>query len=214
VLYRWNNPQKRQARQFRKQIKVDETLIKKAISRDSGAIEALYDTYAPKLLTICFRYSGNREDAEDILHDGFIKIIQNIHTFKIKTTGTFEAWMKRIMVNTALNMLRARIKEQKNVDIDPLIDMLNFSDQDDADHDASYHLIDQDQILTWICDLPIGYRTVFNMYVFEQYGHREIAELLGISENTSKSQLLKARGLLRKKLNQMVNTEMIPTYEK
>jgi RNA polymerase sigma-70 factor (ECF subfamily) len=193
---------------------LDETLIKKAISRDSGAIEALYDTYAPKLLAICFRYSGNREDAEDILHDGFIKIIRNIHTFKIKSTGTFEAWMKRIMVNTALNMLRARIKEQKNVDIDPLIDRLNFSDQDDADHDAPYHTIDQDQILTWICDLPIGYRTVFNMYVFEQYGHKEIAELLGISENTSKSQLLKARGLLRKKLNQMVNTEMIPTYEK
>lgn len=193
---------------------MDETLIKKAISRDSGAIEALYDTYAPKLLAICFRYTGNREDAEDILHDGFIKIIRNIHTFKITSAGTFEAWMKRIMVNTALNMLRARIKEQKNVDIDPLIDRLNFSDQDDADHDASYHMIDQDQILTWICDLPIGYRTVFNMYVFEQYGHREIAELLGISENTSKSQLLKARGLLRKKLNQMVNNEMIPTYEK
>ena len=75
-------------------------------------------------------------------------------------------------------------------------------------------MIDKDKIMSLICTLPTGYRTVFNMYVFEQYGHKEIAEILGFTENTSKSQLSKARALLRKKLNQMVNTEILPTYEK
>ena len=88
---------------------MDEALIKKAIARDVTAIGTLYDSCAPTLLSLCFRYSGNRDDAEDILHDGFMKIIQKIHTFKMRADGSLEAWMKRIMVNTALNFLRDRL---------------------------------------------------------------------------------------------------------
>ena len=193
---------------------MEEALIKKAIARDAGAIEALYDRYAPSLLSVCFRYCGNREDAEDILHDGFIKIIQKIQTFRMRNDGSLEAWMRRIMVNTALNFLRDRMKEKSFVDIDPILEKLNHYDEEKIDEEEKYLSMGQEKIMNLICELPAGYRTVFNMYVFEEYGHKEIAELLQFSENTSKSQLSKARAMLRKKLNQMVNVKTLPTYEK
>ncbi len=193
---------------------MEEHLLKKAIVRDAGAIEALYDSYAPSLLSVCFRYSGNRDDAEDILHDGFIKIIQKIHTFKLRSDGSLEAWMRRIMVNTALNFLRSRQKEKNFIDIDPILDKIDLHDEEEADPEAIYLSIDREQIMQLICELPAGYRTVFNLFVFEQYGHREIAEMLACSENTSKSQLSKARALLRKKMDQLVNIKPLPTYEK
>jgi len=193
---------------------VDEALIKKAIARDVTAIGTLYDSCAPTLLSLCFRYSGNRDDAEDILHDGFMKIIQKIHTFKMRADGSLEAWMKRIMVNTALNFLRDRSKEKNFLDIDLVQDKIDFHDEAVADPEEVYLKISRQQILELICELPAGYRTVFNLFVFEQYGHKEIAGLLGCSENTSKSQLSKARGLLRKKMDQLVNKKTSPTYEK
>jgi len=193
---------------------VEEDLIKKAIARDTSAIEALYDSHAPSLLSVCFRYCGNRDDAEDILHDGFIKIIQHIHGFKVRSDGSLEAWMRRIMVNTSLNFLRSRLKEKNWVEIDPILDKIDVHEEEDADQEAIYLQVDQKKIMELICELPTGYRAVFNLYVFEQYGHREIAKLLGCSENTSKSQLSKARALLRKKINQLVNINTIPTYEK
>jgi RNA polymerase sigma-70 factor (ECF subfamily) len=195
-------------------IHVEKALIKKAVARDEGAIEALYDCYAPPLLSVCFRYCGNRDDAEDILHDGFIKIIQKIQTFKIRSDGTLEAWMRRIMVNTALNFLRSRLKEKNFVDIDPILDRIEVHDAEESDPKDLYFQVDREKIMELICELPSGYRTVFNLYVFEQYGHREIAELLGCSENTSKSQLSKARALLRKKMNRLVNVKTSTTYEK
>ncbi|MFZ4562634.1 MAG: RNA polymerase sigma factor [Bacteroidales bacterium] len=193
---------------------MEEALIKKAIARDASAIEALYDRYAPSLLSVCFRYCGNREDAEDILHDGFIKIIQKIQTFRMRNDGSLEAWMRRIMVNTALNFLRDRMKEKSFVDIDPILEKLNHYDEEKIDEEEKYLSMGQEKIMNLICELPAGYRTVFNMYVFEEYGHKEIAELLQFSENTSKSQLSKARVMLRKKLNQMVNVKTLATYEK
>lgn len=193
---------------------MEEGLIKKAIARDAGAIEALYDTYAPTLLSVCYRYCGNRNDAEDILHDGFIKIIQKIHTFKIRSEGSLEAWMRRIMVNTALNFLRDRSKEKFFVDIDPELDRIDLTGDPELIPENIYQHVNREQILRLICELPSGYRMVFNLYVFEQYGHREIAQLLNCSENTSKSQLSKARALLRKKMNHLVNAITSPTYEK
>lgn len=193
---------------------MEEALIKKAIARDAGAIEALYDTYAPVLLSVCFRYCGNRDDAEDILHDGFIKIIQKIHTFRIRSDGSLEAWMRRIMVNTSLNFLRTRLKERYFTDIDMVADKIELKEDEEPGPGDICSQVDREQVIQMICELPAGYRTVFNLFVFEQFGHREIAELLGCSENTSKSQLSKARALLRKKLNQMVNVKTSPTYEK
>ena len=193
---------------------MEEDLIKKAIARDAGAIEALYDRYAPILLSVCFRYCGNRDDAEDILHDGFIKIIQKIQTFKIRSEGSLEAWMRRIMVNTALNFLRGRLKEKNFIDIDPIQEKIDLHNEPENDPEDIYLSVDRDQIMKLICELPSGYRTVLNLFVFDQYGHKEIAELLKCSENTSKSQLSKARSMLRKKMNQLVNIQTQPTYEK
>jgi RNA polymerase sigma-70 factor, ECF subfamily len=166
------------------------------------------------LLSVCFRYCGNRDDAEDILHDGFIKIIQNIQTFKIRSEGSLEAWMRRIMVNTALNFLRNRAKEKNFIDIDPIVDKIDLHDEEEADPEEIYLQVDREKIMELICELPTGYRTVFNLYVFEEYGHKEIAELIACSENTSKSQLFKARALLRQKMNQLVNVKISRAYEK
>jgi len=167
-------------------------------------MEALYDRYAPVLLSLCYRYSGNMQDAEDVLHDGFIKIIRNISKFRQKKNGSFEGWMKRIMVNTALNHLRYHKKEKKFMNIDLIQEKIELSDEEGEDELASYVGISQEKVMELVCQLPLGYRTVFNMYVFEGFSHREIAALVNCSESTSKSQLSKARATLRKKLNNLV----------
>jgi len=196
-------------------MQVEEKLIKKVLNRDVNAMEALYNQYAPALLSLCFRYCGNREDAEDVLHDGFIKIMRNVANFKVRKGSSFEGWMKRIMVNTALNHLRDRAKEKKFLDIEPIQDLLEINDEGEVGPDAVFPDVSQEKIMEIICDLPPGYRTVFNLYVFENYLHKEIAELLCCSENTSKSQLSKARILLRKKLNQLASEKKtIKIYEK
>jgi RNA polymerase sigma-70 factor, ECF subfamily len=175
---------------------------------DNNDPAALYDKFAPALLSLCLRYCGNIQDAEDVLHEGFIKIIRSIHSFENKGKGSLEGWMHRIMVNTALNFIRDHAKERNIIDIEPM------SEKIDAEHDDENNTfrdlaekIDQEVIMEMICELPQGYRTVFNLYVFESNSHREIAELLKCSENTSKSQLSKARALLRKKLTQLLVTK-------
>ena len=193
---------------------MEEELIRRAIAMEAGAIEALYDRHAPALLSVCCRYCGNRADAEDILHDGFIKIIQKIKGFKIRSDGSLEAWMRRIIVNTALNFLRDRAKEKHFVYIDPILEKIDISEEEDSGIGALCAPVEKEKIMEMICELPDGYRTVFNLYVFEEYSHREIAGMLGCTESTSKSQLSKARVLLRKKLNQLVQVNTLPTYEK
>jgi RNA polymerase sigma-70 factor (ECF subfamily) len=191
---------------------LDNDFIKRAIRKEKGAIERLYDSYAPRLLHVCYRYCGNREDAEDVLHDGFIKIIQNIDRFRIRESGTLEAWMKRIIVNTALNFIRDRMKDMKNVSQEAFIDQVNLSEEEE-DFFEPFSKLDKVVILQMISELPVGYRTVFNLYVFEDYGHKEIASSLGISENTSKSQLSKARAMLRKKITQVIPVEISVSHE-
>ena len=193
----------------------DEKLIRQVLDRDVSAMEALYNRYAPSFLSLCYRYCGNRDDAEDILHDGFIKIIGNIAGFRIRPGSSFEGWMKRIMVNTALNFIRDRAKEKKFIDIDPIADRLEVLEEEEEDGDSPYLEISQEKVMELICTLPPGYRTVFNLYVFENYLHKEIASLLGYSENTSKSQLSKARIMLRKKINQLAAEQKpVDIYEK
>ncbi len=157
------------------------------------AIEVMYDLHAPWLFAICLRYTGNREDAEDVLQDGFIKII--LAYKKFKPGGSLEAWMRRIIVNTALNHIRDHEKEKLFSELEPALEVVP-----DAEAFEGCDLT-QNQLLELVSSLPAGYRMVFNLYVMEDYSHREIAEMLGISENTSRSQLLKARNLLRKRLN-------------
>jgi RNA polymerase sigma-70 factor (ECF subfamily) len=186
-------------------MKEDLSLIKDVLKNRSKALEELYDRYAPALLSLCYRYAGNIQDAEDILHDGFLKIIKSLPDFQPRPGGSLEAWMKRIMTNTALNFIRDHAKNRNLLDIDRIQHTVKMSDDEPADFDLAHLPVSQDQVMQMIAELPAGYRTVFNLYVFEDVSHKEICEKLNCTESTSKSQLSKARALLRARINEKVN---------
>jgi RNA polymerase sigma-70 factor, ECF subfamily len=170
---------------------------------DAGA---LYDQHAPRLLSICMRYTGNREDAEDVLHDGFMKIIRNIGTFSKRHDHSLEAWMKRIIVNTALNYLRDHKKEKFFRSLESEHTVFQVAEEESEESFSGFNL-SKDELMRMVCELPSGYRTVFNLYVIERHSHKEIAQMLACSENTSKSQLSKARAHLRKRLEELKEHE-------
>jgi RNA polymerase sigma-70 factor (ECF subfamily) len=186
-------------------MKEDQALIKDILRNRSNAVEALYDRHAPALLSLCFRYAGNMQDAEDILHDGFIKIIKSLPDFRPRPDSSPEAWMKRIMINTALNFIRDHAKERNQIDVDKYQERKDLVNDEPVDFDLAHLPVTQDQILQMIAELPEGYRTVFNLYVFEEFSHKEICERLNCTESTSKSQLSKARGVLRARISETVN---------
>jgi RNA polymerase sigma factor (sigma-70 family) len=166
-------------------------LIERCRQLDARAQRTLYDRFAPKMLGVCRRYLSSREDAEDILVEAMFKVFNNIESYS--NMGSFEGWIRRIVVNEALMFLRKRkmlLVEPETVDLQ---NSLTHSDPLSIEH----QLAAQD-ILNLLDRLPVGYRTVFNLYVIEGYKHIEIAELLGISINTSKSQLILAKDRMRK----------------
>ncbi len=188
-------------------------LIQKVIAREPDAVEALYDHYAPALLSVGMRYCGNLADAEDVLHDSFLKIISNLSSFRQRKYGSLSGWMKRIVVNTALNFLRDRRKTHNFSDLESVEGKISEEDPEFFEPKDQYSDLTQEQIMSVICELPPGYRTVFNLYVMEEFSHKEIAGILHCSENTSKSQLSKARVLLRKKIKEMSETKNNTIYE-
>jgi RNA polymerase sigma factor (sigma-70 family) len=156
--------------------------------------DLLYRQYARPLLGVCMRYLGNQMEAEDVLHDAFIKIFRHIRKFDSIANGALAAWMRRITVNTTLNYIRDHHKYAVEQDIS------NLEHETDANFDGDAEEIpeiDKELLLQMIQALPQGYKLVFNLYVFENYSHQEIAEALHISLSTSKSQLFKARRLLK-----------------
>ena len=174
-------------------INQERQLLERIRKRDKTATERFYDLYAPMLMSICRRYIPDTDDAKDVLQDSLIKILDRIGSFRQYRPGGLEAWMIRITVNQAISWLRKR----KRLSFLPLQGDIDSEDEPEPDYDS----IDQKAILEAICSLPDGYRTVLNLYVFEDKSHREIADLLGITEGTSASQLHRARALLWKKLN-------------
>lgn len=153
----------------------------------------LFEKYSRLMTGVCMRYADRYEEAQDIVQDGFIKVFKKIETFTGK--GSLEGWIRRIMVNTALDHLRRTKAERFNVSVDDV----EFKLKDKQEIIAS---MQADDLLKIIRTLPVGYRTVFNMYAIEGYTHKEIAKELDISENTSKSQYSRARALLQKKLEE------------
>jgi RNA polymerase sigma factor (sigma-70 family) len=162
------------------------------------AQQLLYKHFAYKTMGICLRYSASRMEAEDILQDAFIKIFQKISEFRAE--GSFEGWIRRIVVTTAINHYHANKKRNSDTNIDEQPD--TGSGQSDV-----IDKITADELLSLIQLLPEGYKMVLNLYAIEGYAHKEIAEMMGISEGTSKSQLSRARtmlaGLMSKKKVQM-----------
>ncbi|MHA7101080.1 RNA polymerase sigma-70 factor (ECF subfamily) [Roseivirga pacifica] len=170
----------------------DIELIQKCIKGNLKAQRELYDRYAAKLMPMAMRYAKSQEDAEDILQDAFIKIFNSLESFRKE--AQFLTWMKRIVINTAINHNRKKLYQQPMLDIEktPLhvekelvISQLHFS-----------------ELMAMFQKLPVGCRTVFNLYAIEGYAHKEIAEMLEISEGTSKSQFARARTLLKQMIEE------------
>jgi RNA polymerase sigma-70 factor (ECF subfamily) len=174
----------------------DVTLIKECSRGNAKAQRALFDKFAPKMLAVCMRYLKNIDEAEDALQDGFVKVFQKIPEFKME--GSLEGWIRRIMVNNSLDAIRRNKKQLLEDDVDSVQHKVSFTDFQFDDMDLQY-------LMKIIQSLPDGYRVVFNMFAIEGYSHKEIAETLGVSENTSKSQYSRARALLREKLEQIKN---------
>jgi len=149
--------------------------------------QELYQRFASKMYGVCLRYAGNAEEAEDILQDGFIKVFNKIDSYR--SEGSFEGWIRRIFVNTAIEHFRKRIYLQPITDTEENTIQGKYLS-------ALDHMAEKD-IIHLVQQLSPGYRTVFNMYVVEGYTHRQIAEALGISEGTSKSQLSRAKLILQ-----------------
>ncbi|HKL02750.1 MAG TPA: RNA polymerase sigma factor [Cryomorphaceae bacterium] len=168
---------------------MDENALAEAcVEGDYLAQKRLYQLYAPLMMGVCMRYSSDKSDAEDILQDGFIKVYEKLDTFS--GTGALGAWIRRIMVNTALQRYRAN----KNLQLVRLEDSTVHLQEVSDDALSS---MSADELLIKIQRLPVGFRTVFNLYAIEGYKHNEIAEILGISVGTSKSQYSRSRALLR-----------------
>ena len=167
-------------------------LVKGCQEGEPAYQRALYQQYNRLMFGVCLRYADNHDDAKDILQDGFVKVFKHIGTFQGK--GSFEGWVRRIMVHTSIEHYR-RNSRYFMVDIEEAGDM-----EFDAD---VLSVLSKNEILKLISELPAGYRTVFNLYVVEGYSHQEIADILGISEGTSKSQLSRAKKILQEKLRKL-----------
>lgn len=171
-------------------------LIKGAVAGDRRMQEELYNRFSPKMYAVCLRYANNSNDAQDLLQEGFIKVFRNLHRFRAE--GSFEGWMRRVFVNTSIEYFRKKSAQLTSVS------EKEENTIEDSDITALDQLAEKD-IIAIIQELSPGYRTVFNLYVVEGYSHKEIGEMLGISEGTSKSQLARAKALLQKKISQYLS---------
>jgi RNA polymerase sigma-70 factor (ECF subfamily) len=168
-------------------------LIKGCIKDNAHCQRMLFEQYAGKMMSVCLRYANDTMEAEDIMQDGFIKVFQYLHQFKFE--GSFEGWIRRIIVNTAIRHL-----EKKKI---------QFKEIDDSGSNApkldpyAYSHLGQDDLMKLINQLPEGYKLVFNLNVIEGYSHEEIAEMLHIQPGTSRSQLVKARKMLQHQILQL-----------
>lgn len=166
-------------------------LIKKAVKNDRAAQKNIYERHSPKMLSVCRMYVRDLHFAEDVMLNGFYKVFKNLKNFKHK--GSFEGWIRKIMVHEAIDFLRT----QKQLDFSATLEKdTNLKTED------NFEIFETDYLQQLIDDLPEGYKVVFMMAAIEGYKHREIAKTLNISEGTSKSQLAKARKMLQRKLKQ------------
>ena len=176
-------------------IPTETDLIKGCIDGNRQMQELLYKKFSSKMYGVCLRYSGNVDDANDLLQEGFIKVFKNL--LKFRGDGSFEGWMRRIFVNTSIEHFRKKVKLYNVTEV-----------QENTIEDTELNILDtlaEKDLIILVNELSPGYKTVFNMHVIEGYSHKEIADILGITEGTSKSQLARAKGVLKKSLEKMIN---------
>jgi len=169
----------------------EEVLLQGCIKNDASAQQELYQRYSPKMLSVCYRYAKTREDAEDMLQEGFIKVFSQINKFEKR--GSLEGWILRIIVHTCINHLKKNKKFNDNVDLAHAGNLVIREDYIPS-------IIQAKQIVETIRTLPVGYRTVLNLYAIEGYSHKEIGQLLDIEESTSRSQYTRAKTMLEEML--------------
>jgi RNA polymerase sigma-70 factor (ECF subfamily) len=174
-------------------------LIKQCVAGKRLAQKKLFEQFYGKLLGACMRYISDHDQAQEVVQEGFIKIFDNMADFDFK--GSFEGWMRRIIVNAAIDKIRYNKRQAISTDNDFLLGA-NQYDEDDSVANEFLIKLKAEEALKAVQSLSAAYRTVFNLYVIENYSHREIAEILGISEGTSKSNLAKAKQNLRKLLEE------------
>ncbi len=179
---------------------MDEQLLIAGCKRgESWARKEVYELYAPAMMSVCMRYVNNRETACDLLQDGFIKIFTKIGSYT--GTGAFSGWVRRVFVTTALEYLRKNDAIRLSVNFDDCGDLVDEVDVSALDR------LSADDLHACIARLPNGYRTVFNLYAIEGYSHSEIAEMLHISEVTSRTQFIRARKVLQKSVQSLIMHE-------
>ncbi len=170
----------------------DIEIIKGCLREDPACQKTLFERYAPKMFTVCRRYARHHMEAEDMMQDGFVKVFDNLEQFSFK--GSFEGWIRRIMVNTALKHYRKSSFQKEQI---------GFEDYQTATvAPEAISALGEEEIMNLIANLPDGYRVVFNLYVLEGFSHQEIGEALKIAESTSRSQLVKARKMLQSRILQ------------
>jgi RNA polymerase sigma-70 factor (ECF subfamily) len=169
----------------------EEAIFQGCLKNQAAAQRELFNRFSPKMLAVCYRYAHNREDAEDMLQEGFIKIFSQIHTFQNK--GAFEGWVRRIVVHTCINHLKKNKRFHESVD-------LIYATSIQVREESVPSIVQAKQVVECIRLLPIGYRTVLNLYAIEGYSHKEIGEMLDIEESTSRSQYTRAKQMLEEVL--------------
>ena len=170
----------------------EQELIDRCQKHEPAAQHALYNAYARKMMAVCYRYGHDRETAQDLLQEGFLKVFTAIGSYAGK--GSFEGWIRRIFINTALEHLRHPdvLKETADIDSEESLQEPDYS---------TLERLSVEELLEIVAELPGGFRTVFNLFVVEGYNHKEIGEMLGITESTSRSQLARARRWLQKRID-------------
>jgi RNA polymerase sigma factor (sigma-70 family) len=173
----------------------DPEIIEGCVRHNRKAQQMLYDKYSRFLLGICIRYADDKAEAEDILQDSFLKIFFSIKDFS--GTGSFAGWLRKVAVNTAITHYHKNLKHRYHIEIEEYVSIETGT----GSFEESY--FSSDELYLVMNDLPAGYKMVFNLYAVEGYKHKEIAEMLGIDTNTSKSQYSRAKAVLRDKLEKL-----------
>lgn len=172
---------------------IEKQLVRRCISGDRKAQKEFFEVYARKMMGVCLRYARNSQEAEDMLQDGFIRVFTHLHTFNFD--GPLEAWIRRVVVNASLRHVNKKSFSYEEIGIPEYYDQSVMSE--------AISKLSEQELLTLISHLPLGYKTVFNLYIIEGYSHKEIAEMLDIGESTSRSQLAKAKKTLQNLIETM-----------
>lgn len=181
----------------------EENIARRCQEGDRQAQRLLYEIYAQWLLGVCLRYTGDHDTAQDLLQDGFVQILTQIDKFKWRGEGSLKAWVYRVQQNVILMYLRKNEQYQSTLSLDENLETVENIPEPESVNDIPHRTL-----MEMITSLPPGYRTIFNLYVIDGHSHKEIAQMLGIGEKTSASQLVHARRILANKINEWRNQNL------